>query len=1015
MMTLIIVVFGFLSFSRLGLDMLPDIDYPVVSIITNYTGVTSEDIEETLTKPIEDAVSTVKDVKNITSISQEGVSLVMVEFNSGTNIDFAAQDLRDKINLIADYLPDDASQPMVVKMDVTAMPVLTYGVTADNLTPLELKKVLEDNIKDKIERLDGVAAVDFRGGGEREIAINLNKTRLDAYSLDQNQIINRLRQENINLAGGFIEEKEEELPLRTVGEYKNLEEIKNTIIAIRDQVPIYLKDVAEVLDTESERRGYARTNGKPSVLMMISKQSDANTSQVADRVKAELPRLKKYLPDGVNFALVMDQSRIIKTATSSTAQSGLIGGILAMLIVYLFLRNWRPTLAIGLSIPLSVIATFIPIYFVGYTFNLMTLGGLALGIGMLVDNAVVVIENIYRHLEKSGHRHEAAVVGTNEIALAITASTLTTIAVFLPMVFGSGIAGQLSRGLVLTVVFSLFSSLFVALTLVPMIASKIFKKRESAEDYQKASGVSHFLKIQNFYKKILIWSLKHRRKTIGLAVSLLVITLALIPFIGTEFMPIADQGMIMMRVKMPVGTALAETDAAVRQVEKVIFSRAGKNLISASSFVGQNGEAAEDQAAGFSNSGTNEAMIFIRLKDKEKRSFSQAEITETIRQNLPRIKGMKVGFVDMANMMMGGANTPIEVKIFGKDLDNLKKISEEVAFKISSVPGIRDVDTSLREGKPELKIKIDREKTSRFGLTVGQVGATIKGAVQGVVATQLRVGGEETDIRIRFRKSDRNTLAKIENLAIITPSGISVPLKSVAQISRSQGPVKINREDHLRVVSITANVLNRDVGSIVGNIKKELANYNLPAGYFIEYSGSYKQMKESFSTLTLALLIGILLVYMVMASQFESLLYPFVVMFEIPLAFIGVGLALFLTRQSLSLPSFMGIIMLAGIIVNNAIVLIDYVNQLRRQGMDKFTALVQGGTTRLRPILITSLTTVLGMIPMALSRQEGSEMMRPMAIAVIGGLFASTVLTLVIIPVVYSLIDGFYNRILKKF
>jgi HAE1 family hydrophobic/amphiphilic exporter-1 len=408
-------------------------------------------------------------------------------------------------------------------------------------------------------------------------------------------------------------------------------------------------------------------------------------------------------------------------------------------------------------------------------------------------------------------------------------------------------------------------------------------------------------------------------------------------------------------------------------------------------------------------------MIFIRLKDKGKRPLSQAEIAEIIRQNLPPVKGMEVSFVDMANMMMGSANTPIEVKIFGKDLDNLKKISKEVAFKISSVPGIRDVDTSLREGKPELKIKIDREKASRFGLTVGQVGAAVKAAAQGTVATQLRVGGEETDIRVRFKKSDRDTLDKIENLTVVTPTGVFVPLKSVAQISRGQGPVKINREDHLRVVSVTANVLNRDVGSVVGDIKKELANYNLPAGYFIEYGGSYKQMKESFSTLTLALLVGILLVYMVMASQFESLLYPFVVMFEIPLAFIGVGLALFLTRQSLSIPSFMGVIMLAGIVVNNAIVLIDYVNQLRRRGMDKFTALVQGGTTRLRPILITSLTTVLGMVPMALSRQEGSEMMRPMAIAVIGGLFASTVLTLVIIPVVYSLLDNFSNRILRKF
>ncbi len=1014
MMVLIIVVFGFISFNRLGLDLLPDIEYPVVSIITSYSGVASEDIEDVLTKPIEDAVATVKDVKTIKSISQEGTSIVMVEFNSGTKIDFAAQDVRDKIGLIEDYLPQDANKPLVIKMDVGSMPVVGYGVTCDSLNILELKKILEDNVKDKIERLDGVATMEIRGGQEREILIKLNKQLLESYNLTQSQIVQILRGENINLSGGFIEQGLLELPVRTVGEFKNLDEIKNTVLAVRNDTPIYLYDVADVVDTHKEVRSYSRTNGKDSLLLMVNKQSGANTTQVVESVKKELPKLKKFLPEDIKFSLVMDQSRQIETSTKSVTQSGLIGGLLAIIIVYIFLRNWRPTLAIAMAIPLSLIATFIPLYAVGYTLNLMTLGGLSLGIGMLVDNAVVVIENIYRHLEKIGKRKKAAIIGSNEIALAITASTLTTIAVFLPMSLGSGVAGQLSRGLSLTIIFSLTSSLFIALTLVPMIASKIFKKLEEKEDYKKASGKNHFIKLQNIYKKLLIWSLKNRFKTILIVVSLLFITVATIPFIGTEFMPETDQSIIILQIAMPVGTSLKQTNNATRLVEEVIEEKAGENIVSATSIVGQSDDMAEGASMGMSG-GINEAMVLIRLKDKEKRELSNAQIVEIIRQNKPPIKGLEISSMDMASMMMGGANTPIEIKIFGKDLKSLKEISDNIANEIKDIEGVRDIDTTLSQGKPELSITIDREKASYLGLSVGQIGALVKNAMQGVTATQFRQGGEETDIRVRYDETYRDSVEKIEDLTITLPSGSQIPLKQVAKISYDEGPVKINRENQLRVVAVTANVLDRDVGSVVKDIKDKLSNFDMPSGYFIEYGGSYKQMQDTFRTLAWALVLGVLLVYMVMASQFESLIHPFIVMFEMPLAFIGVGLALFITRQTLSLPSFMGVIILAGIVVNNAIVLIDYVNQLRKKGMSKFDALVEGGTTRLRPILITSITTILGMLPMALSKQEGSEMMRPMAIAVIGGLLVATLLTLIIIPVIYSLVEKFSKRIYVNF
>ena len=1015
MMVLIVVVFGFMSFTRLGLDMLPDIEFPVVSVITSYNGVTSKDIEDVLTKPIEDAVATVKDVKIIKSISQEGASIVMIEFNSDAKIDFAAQDVRDKIGLIEDYLPQDANKPLVVKMDVGAMPVLGYGVTCNNnLDTLELKKALEDNVKDKIERLDGVATMEIRGGQKREILIKLNKQLLESYNLTQSQIVKVLRGENINLSGGFIEQGLLELPVRTVGEFKNLEEIKNTVLIVRNDTPIYLHDVADVIDTHKEIRGYSRTNKKDSLLLMISKQSGANTTQVAKSIKKELPKLKEFLPKDTEFSLVMDQSRQIETSTRSVTQSGLIGGLLAIIVIYIFLRNWRPTLAIALAIPLSLIATFIPLYAVGYTLNLMTLGGLALGIGMLVDNAVVVIENIYRHLEKTGKRQKAAITGTNEIALAITAATLTTIAVFLPMSLGTGIAGQLSRGLSLTIIFALVASLFVALTLVPMIASKIFKKREKASDYRKASGENRFLKLQNIYKKFLIWSLKNRFKTILVTVSLFIFTVAAIPFIGTEFMPESDQSIMILQVAMPVGTSLKQTDNATRLIEKIITEKVGESIVSATSFVGQSDDMAEGASMGMGG-GINEAMVLIRLKDKKERKLSSTEIIEIVRQNKPSIRGLKLSSMDMAGAMMGGANTPIEIKVFGKDLEILQEISDNVANEIKDIEGVRDIDTTLSQGKPELSITIDREKASHLGLTIGQIGSLVKNAMQGSIATQLRQGGEETDIRVRYDKTDRDSIKKIENLTITSPLGSQISLKQVANISYDQGPIKINRENQLRVASVTSNILDRDVGSVVGDIKDKLEKFDMPSGYFIEYGGSYKQMQDTFGTLALALALGILLVYMVMASQFESLIHPFIVMFELPLAFIGIGLALFITGESLSLPSFMGVIMLAGIVVNNAIVLIDYVNQLRKKGMSEFDALVEGGTTRLRPILITSITTILGMLPMALARQEGSEMMRPMAIAVIGGLLIATLLTLVVIPVIYSLVEKFSKRVYVKF
>ena len=993
MVNLIIVVLGIMVLPRLGLDMLPDIEYPVVSIITNYSGVAPEDIENILTKPIEEAVAAIKGVKSISSFSREGTSMIMVEFNWGTNIDFATEDIRDKIGQIENYLPSDATKPLVLKINVEAMPILAYGVTNSTLDTLELKKILEDNVKDKLERLDGVASVDLRGGKERGILVKINKPLLESYGLDQTQIVQILKQENINLSGGSIKESIEEFSLRTTGEYKNLEELKNTVITIKNNTPIYLKDIAEVIDTHKEIKTYARTNQKDSILMLINKQSGINTVQAAESVKKELAELKKYLPSDIDFALVLDQSKIITTSTNSVTQSVIVGGFLVISLLFLFLRDWRPTFAIALAIPLSLIATFIPLYLAGYTLNLMTLGGLALGVGMLVDNAVVVIENIYRHLEEGKERREAAKIGASEVGMAIIASSLTTIAVFVPMALGTGIAGQLSRGLSLTIVFALLSSLFVALTLIPVLASKIFKKR-TKEEYRKTSGEKSFEKFQNFYEKILTWSLNHRLNIILMTIGFLIIALFCLPFVGSQFLPQTDMGTILLQMKMPPGTSLEETNRVMGQIEEVAMRV--KDLEKMTSFIGS--------SLGIQGGGTNEGMIMISLKDKKEREMTSIEVQEIIRKNIPPIRGLEANFMDMGSSFISGVNAPVEIKIFGPDLDELKKISHNIMLKISNVEGIRDATNSFEETKTEMVININREMASRFGLSIGQIASAVKNSMQGVVATQLRQGGEEVDIRVKYDESYLNDIEDIKNISIVSPLGSRIFLKQIADIRKEKGPVTIEREDQLRVVSVTANTVDRDIGSIINDIKEELKDEVLPTGYFLEYGGSYSQMQETFKTLGMALILGIILVYMIMASQFESLIYPFIIMFELPLAFIGVGLVLFITRQAISLPSIMGMIMLAGIIVNNAIVLVDYVNQLRQKGIKKQKALIQAGRVRLRPILITSLTTILGMFPLALAQAEGSEIMKPMAITMIGGLLTSTFLTLVIIPVIYSLL-----------
>jgi len=1007
MLALILVVLGGLALTRLGLDFFPEMEFPTISVVTAYAGASPEDIENTITRPIEQVVNTVSGVKKVNSTTSEGVSLIMVEFEWGTNLDFAAQDLREQIGLYKSYLPEEITDPLVVKFNMSQIPVIFWGINSKTMPTFELKEIIEDEVATRLERIEGVASAMVFSTEEREILVEINKAALESHSLSVDNILLALRMENLNLPAGRIVERHSEILLRTLGEFKNLDDIRSTVIGTTQTgEPIYLKDIADVRDTMKESRYLARVQGEKSVFMIISKQSGANTVITTEAVKKELERIRKTIPPDINFYTAMDQSDMIQKVINKTGNNALIGGLLAIIFIFIFLRNWRPTLTIALAIPLSIITTFIAFYVAGYTINMLTLGGLALGVGMLVDNAVVVIENIYRHIEEGKSRNEAAKDGTSEVGMAITASTLTTIAVFFPMAFASGITGQMTRALALAIGFSLLASLFVALTIVPMVSSSLFKVRtkENIELYDKRT--KQFGKARNFYKKILKRTLQHRGWILGGTLVLLLLSLALIPFLGTEFMPSMDRNMLMLSVKMPVGTSLEETNRVVNMVEDLLAQEPDVDLVTA-----QVGSQAEDDpadsASGFGATGTHEGSLWIGLAERKKRTLSDSEILEELRKKLPKLMGFKVEALDMSQMMLGGAAAPVEIKIFGSDLNNLKILADTIVEKIQDVEGLRDITHTFSEGKPEYHITINREEASRMGLMVSQVANTVQTASLGKVATRFREGNEEIDIRIRLKEEFRDTLDDIKSIPIMTPLNTMVSLGQVASVSKEEGPIKITRENQARLVTVTGNIAGRDLGSIAKDVKTRIASVEkgLPSGYFIEIGGAYEDMQEAFMIMAGALALAMLLVYMIMASQFESLRHPFVIMFTIPLALIGVLIALLVTGKTVSLAALIGVIMLSGIAVNNGIVMVDYTNQLRKKGMEKLEAILQACAVRLRPVLITALTTILGMLPMAISVSEGSEMRAPMAITVVGGLVATTLLTLFIIPIVYSLVE----------
>jgi HAE1 family hydrophobic/amphiphilic exporter-1 len=1011
MLTLIIVLLGYISYTKLGVDLMPDLEFPTVSIVTPYKGASSKDIEEMVTKPIEGWISTVTNVKDVKSTSKEGLSVINVEFEWGTNLDFAAQDLRETIGMYEKFLPEDVSKPVVIKFDISQFPVLMYGIKGKR-SLFDLKRIIEDEVTERLNRIDGVASAQVFSPEEREFQVLLKKDKLKKLSISPDRVLQILRAENLNQPAGYIEKGYTEYILRTVGEFKSMDMIKRIPVGYTKTGEIIrLSEIADIVDGKKDTRNIARVNEEPGLFFIITKSSGANAVIVANKVKKELEKIKKDLPSDIKFFVSMDQSEAITTIAKGTTSNVIVGGILVVFLIYLFLSNWRPTLTIIISIPLSIIATFISFYVAGYTLNFITLMGLGLGIGMLVDNSVVVIENIFRHLEDGENSEIASARGTDEVAMAITASTLTTVGVFFPMLFASGVVGKLAQALALSVSFALLSSLFVALTIVPMLTSVIFKGMSKEEIYSKTSKEKAFEKYKNIYEGWLKNALKHKRAVLISIIIIFFLSLSLLKFTGSEFMPATDRPLVLLKLKLPVGTSLSTTDKVAKEIEKKFTVR--KDVVSVTTIVGLNERDEQGGASeSFNPAGPHEAVFWVRLVPKEKRKLSALEMVEEVKKELPLYKGEKLEAVDLGQAMFGGSNFPVEVQVNGKDLNMLKRLSDIIEKNMHSIKGFSDIHSSYSEGRKEIHISIDREKAYKLGLTVYQIASTIHTYTLGKAYTKFKDKGEEYDIRVLLNKNDRKTIEDIKHFPIVTPQGKTVYLDDVAILEEGEGPLKIERENQVRKISIYANILGRDLGSVIGDLKSRLKplEKNLPSGYFIEYGGQYEDMKSGFKDLMLAFLIAVLLVYMIMASQFENLLHPFVIMFTIPLAFIGVVLGIFIGGKPISIVVLMGLIILAGIAVNNGIVMIDYINQLRRGGMDDFSALIKGATTRLRPVLITATSTIFGMLPMVFTTSEGAEMRIPLGLTIVGGLTIATFLTLFIIPIIYSV----FNKIKYK-
>ncbi len=1039
MVTVAIVLFGLVSLTRLKLNLLPDLSYPTLTVRADLPGAAPLELETLVTRPIEESVGIIRNVRSVRSVSRAGQADVILEFAWGTDMDLAGIDVREKIDLL--QLPLEASRPILLRFDPSTEPVMRYAFVDTDVfakaSPSEsggverlkgLRRFADDRLKPDLESVDGSAAVKISGGYEDEIQIFVDQGKLAQLNLSIDMISTRLREENVNLSGGRLEQGTQRFLVRTLNEFSSVQQMADSIIANVGGKPVYLRDVASVTSGYKDREAITRVDGRESVELAIYKEGDANTVQLAAGTRARIEELGKALPAGSELVLVYDQSKFISSAIGEVRDAALIGGLLAILVLYLFLRDARATFITGLAIPVSVIGTFVAMYMFDLSLNIMSLGGIALAVGMLVDNAVVVLENIVRHREEGRSRIEAATRGTSEVGTAITAATLTSVAVFFPMVFITGIAGQLFRDQALTVSFSLLFSLIVAMTLVPMLAagkpeyvlpeperqpgsvgrlisSALAAKRRLATRISDGMAwllgwaarptQSGFAAVARAYLPALRWSLEHRGRVVMVSVAVLILTAALVPRLGTELIPQLSQGEFVAELRLAPGTPLEQTDRAMAAAQRETMELPAIELSYAVTGTGNRLDASPTDA------GENTGRLSVTLMPGTG-PYEESRAIEALRGKFSSLAGVQYQFSRPALFTFA---SPLEVTITGYDLDRLRMVAEQVRLGMRASPTFSDIKSTVESGNPEIQIVFDQERAAQLGITVRELADRVVDSVRGSVATRYKLREKKIDVLVRSVDTRASSVEEIRSLIVNPGSDHPLPLSAVADVTVATGPAEIRRTRQQRVAVVTANLSSGDLGSAVAELGGIVDAVELPVGTTAAVSGQSDDMKESFRSLQFTMLLAVFLVYLVMASQFESLLHPFVILLTIPLALTGSIWAMFLTGTTVNVVAYIGLIMLAGIVVNQSIVLIDAVNQARERGLAKHDAIIEAARLRLRPIVITKLTTILGLLPMAIGLGEGAEIRKPMAITVIGGVAVASFFTLLVIPVVYSLLD----------
>jgi len=1040
MCTVAIALFGLVSLSRLNLNLLPDLSYPTLTIRTELPGAAPLELETLVTRPVEEAVSIIRNVRQVRSVSRAGQSDVTLEFVWGTDMDVAGIDVREKLDVL--QLPLEAKRPLLLRFDPSSEPVMRLAFMDADATARDegverlktLRRFADDRLKPDLEAVEGSAAVKVSGGYEDEVQVFVDQQKLAQMGLSIDAVTRRIRAENVNLSGGRLEQGTQRFLVRTLNEFESIEQMAGAIIATRDGQPVYLRDVAQVTRGYKDREAITRVDGREAIELAVYKEGDANTVQLAEGVRKRLEALGKSLPEGTEIRPVYDQSKFISAAISEVKSAALLGGVLAILVLYAFLRDARATLITGIAIPVSVLGTFVLMYAFDLTLNIMSLGGIALAVGMLVDNAVVVLESIVRKREQGLDQRDAARLGTREVATAVTASTLTSVAVFFPMVFISGVAGQLFRDQSLTVTFALAFSLVVALTLVPMLAAgrpeAVYLHEGSAATPRPprrtdrafaalaagarwlgrwiargtrlvlsplvmvAQGVTRWAETR--YPRAIRWALAHPGRTLGGAVALFVLTLVFVlPRLGTELIPQMSQGEFNVDLRLPPGAPLEQTDRAVRAAQQA--SAALGNVALAYSVAGTGNRLDANPV----DAGENTGRLSITLAEGAGRADEDAAM-QGMRGSLESLPGVQYRF---SRPSLFALSTPLEVVVSGYDLERLRVAAEQVRERMVADGRFADVKTTVEAGNPEIQIVFDQERAAQLGLVVRDVADRVVNSVRGEVATRYKLRDKRIDVLVRSVDNRAASVEEIRSLIVNPGAAYPVPLSAVADVQLAVGPAEIRRLGQERVAVISANLAHGDLGSAVAVLQGIVDEIALPVGTTAFLSGQSEEMRDSFRSMEFVLLLAIFLVYLVMASQFESLVHPFVILLTIPLAITGAVWALWLTGTTVNVVAYIGLIMLAGIVVNQSIVLIDAVNQARERGLAKHEAIVEAGRLRLRPILITKLTTILGLMPMALGLGEGAEVRAPMAITVIGGVLLTTFLTLLVIPVVYSVLD----------